>query len=120
MFCGASWVVVLNRTRGSGPLRTAPKHLCRHCCTINHCIATDFRWRRPISQRDDPLQRTAPYCKEAGPERMTKAKALRALLTSGKTQFLMEAHNGLSARIAEEAGFLGLWGSGLAISASMG
>ncbi len=32
----------------------------------------------------------------------------------------MEAHNGLSARIVEEAGFKGIWGSGLAISAAMG
>jgi len=32
----------------------------------------------------------------------------------------MEAHSGLSARIAEEAGFTGLWGSGLSISASHG
>jgi phosphoenolpyruvate phosphomutase len=34
--------------------------------------------------------------------------------------FLMEAHNGLSARIAEEAGFPGVWASGLSISASLG
>jgi phosphoenolpyruvate phosphomutase len=32
----------------------------------------------------------------------------------------MEAHNGLSAKIIEEAGFKGIWGSGLAISAAMG
>ena len=32
----------------------------------------------------------------------------------------MEAHNGLSAKIVEEAGFDGIWGSGLAISASLG
>jgi phosphoenolpyruvate phosphomutase len=32
----------------------------------------------------------------------------------------MEAHGGLSARIVEEAGFRGIWGSGLAISAWMG
>jgi phosphoenolpyruvate phosphomutase len=31
----------------------------------------------------------------------------------------MEAHNGLSARIAEEAGFRALWASGLTISASL-
>lgn len=31
----------------------------------------------------------------------------------------MEAHNGLSAKIAEEAGFRGIWGSGLSISASL-
>jgi phosphoenolpyruvate phosphomutase len=35
-------------------------------------------------------------------------------------EFLMEAHDGLSAKIAEEAGFAGVWASGLAISASMG
>ncbi len=50
----------------------------------------------------------------------TKAKALRELLTSERLRFLMEAHNGLSAKVAEEAGFEGLWGSGLSISASMG
>lgn len=32
----------------------------------------------------------------------------------------MEAHNGLSARIVEEAGFKGIWGSGLSISAALG
>jgi phosphoenolpyruvate phosphomutase len=32
----------------------------------------------------------------------------------------MEAHNGLSAKIAEEAGFSALWASGLTISASLG
>jgi len=34
--------------------------------------------------------------------------------------FLMEAHNGLSAKIAQEAGFEGIWGSGLSISAALG
>ena len=34
--------------------------------------------------------------------------------------FLMEAHSGLSAKIVEEAGFQGIWGSGLSISAGMG
>jgi len=32
----------------------------------------------------------------------------------------MEAHNGLSAKIVEEAGFLGIWASGLSISAQLG
>ena len=50
----------------------------------------------------------------------TKTKALRNLLTGGELAFLMEAHSGLSAKVAEEAGFEGLWGSGLSISASMG
>ena len=32
----------------------------------------------------------------------------------------MEAHNGLSAKIVQEAGFEGIWASGLSISASLG
>ena len=32
----------------------------------------------------------------------------------------MEAHNGLSAKIVQEADFKGIWGSGLSISAAMG
>jgi phosphoenolpyruvate phosphomutase len=42
------------------------------------------------------------------------------LLDQGRLHFLMEAHNGLSAKIAEEAGFEGIWGSGLSISAALG
>lgn len=42
------------------------------------------------------------------------------MLTSPGLHFLMEAHNGLSAKIAEEAGFAGIWGSGLSISAALG
>jgi phosphoenolpyruvate phosphomutase len=34
--------------------------------------------------------------------------------------FLMEAHNGLSAKIVEEAGFNGIWASGLSLSAQLG
>jgi phosphoenolpyruvate phosphomutase len=51
---------------------------------------------------------------------MTKTKQFRKLLNSNKVEFLCEVHNGLSARIVEEAGFKGLWGSGLSISAAMG
>lgn len=49
-----------------------------------------------------------------------KAKALKGMLTSPGLSFLMEAHSGLSARIVEEAGFQGIWASGLSISAQMG
>ena len=45
---------------------------------------------------------------------------LRSLLTSPELSFLMEAHSGLSAKIVEEAGFAGIWASGLSISASLG
>lgn len=50
----------------------------------------------------------------------SKAARLRALLDSGETEFLMGAHNGISARIVEEAGFKGIWASGLALSAQFG
>ena len=48
---------------------------------------------------------------------MRKTTQLKNMLTSGQTEFILEAHNGLSARIVEEAGFKGIWGSGLALSA---
>lgn len=50
----------------------------------------------------------------------TKAAKLRTLLTSPNTEFIMEAHDGLSAKIVEEAGFSGIWASGLTISAALG
>src|SRR5262245_2950748 len=49
---------------------------------------------------------------------MRKTTRLRQLVTHPETAFLMEAHNGLSARIVEEAGFQGIWASGLTVSAS--
>ena len=49
-----------------------------------------------------------------------RSTRLRALLESPDLAFLMEAHNGLSARIVEEAGFEAIWASGLSISASLG
>ncbi|MFF2155021.1 phosphoenolpyruvate mutase [Paenibacillus chitinolyticus] len=51
---------------------------------------------------------------------MKKTKQLRDLIHSPKPEFIMEAHNGLSAKIVEEAGFKGIWASGLSISAAMG
>src|SRR5213596_743483 len=49
-----------------------------------------------------------------------RTTALKRLLTRPEMAFLMEAHSGLSARIVEEAGFEGVWGSGLTISAAFG
>ncbi|ASR45235.1 phosphoenolpyruvate mutase [Paenibacillus kribbensis] len=51
---------------------------------------------------------------------MKKTRQLRDLINSRKLEFIMEAHNGLSAKIVEEAGFKGIWASGLSISAAMG
>ncbi len=50
----------------------------------------------------------------------SRAAALRRLLTSPDLAFIMEAHSGLSAKIVEEAGFAGIWASGLSMSASLG
>src|SRR3954452_13099426 len=49
-----------------------------------------------------------------------RCAALRHELTSPALSFLMEAHDGLSAKIVEEAGFCGIWASGLTISAALG
>jgi len=49
-----------------------------------------------------------------------KCGQLRQLLESDRLEFILEAHNGISARIAEQAGFKGIWASGLAISAQFG
>ncbi len=51
---------------------------------------------------------------------MKKTTQLNRLIHARDLQFLMEAHNGLSAKIVEETGFKGIWASGLSISASMG
>ncbi len=50
----------------------------------------------------------------------SKCKQLRTLLESGELEFILEAHNGVSASIVERAGFKGIWGSGLALSAQFG
>jgi phosphoenolpyruvate phosphomutase len=60
------------------------------------------------------MNRLAPM----GP--LSRCARLKAELYAPTLTFLMEAHNGLSAKIAEEAGFLGLWASGLSISAALG
>ncbi len=51
---------------------------------------------------------------------MQKATRLKYLIDKPYLEFIMEAHNGLSAKIAQEAGFKGIWASGLTISASLG
>jgi len=49
-----------------------------------------------------------------------KCSKFKMMLESNKLEFIMEAHNGLSAKIVEESGFSGIWGSGLSISAALG
>lgn len=50
----------------------------------------------------------------------SRTARLRSYLTSPDLVFIMEAHSGLSAKIVEEAGFEGVWASGLSISAMLG
>ena len=49
-----------------------------------------------------------------------KTKQLRQLICSQELNFIMEAHNGLSAKIVEQTGFDAIWASSLSISASFG
>ena len=52
--------------------------------------------------------------------RPSKFRQLRELIASPELEFLMEAHDGMSAKIVEEAGFKGIWASGLSMSAALG
>jgi phosphoenolpyruvate phosphomutase len=49
-----------------------------------------------------------------------KTAQFRRLLAGPQLEFLLEAHNGISARIAEEAGFKAIWAGGLCLSAQYG
>ena len=52
--------------------------------------------------------------------KLTKFQKLKKELNSKELSFLMEAHNGLTAKIAETSGFKGIWASGLSISTALG
>jgi len=49
-----------------------------------------------------------------------KSTALRHAIYADGLTFLMEAHDGLSALIAQQSGFPGLWASGLSIATALG
>jgi phosphoenolpyruvate phosphomutase len=51
------------------------------------------------------------------PEITKQTRQFRKLLFSEQLEFICEAHNGVSAKIVQEAGFPGIWASGLSISA---
>ncbi|HEY9300125.1 MAG TPA: isocitrate lyase/phosphoenolpyruvate mutase family protein, partial [Phormidium sp.] len=51
---------------------------------------------------------------------MKKTTKLKQLLLSNNLEFLIDSHNGMSAKISEEAGFKGIWASGLSISGQLG
>ncbi len=54
------------------------------------------------------------------PSELKKTVQFRRLLASNELEFLLEAHNGITAKIGEEAGFKGLWAGGLCMSAQYG
>ncbi|MBB4396535.1 phosphoenolpyruvate phosphomutase [Bradyrhizobium sp. ERR14] len=55
-------------------------------------------------------------CAQQSPVEMLRAQ----VSSNAELSFLMEAHDGLSATIAQRSGFKGLWASGLSIASSLG
>jgi phosphoenolpyruvate phosphomutase len=49
-----------------------------------------------------------------------KTTQLRKLIFGPELGIIMEAHNGITAKIVEQTGFKAIWGSGLTLSASLG
>lgn len=49
-----------------------------------------------------------------------KTGLIKSMLNSPRIEYIMEAHNGLSAKVVERAGFKGIWASGLSISTALG
>jgi len=49
-----------------------------------------------------------------------KTTQFRRLLDGNELDFLIDAHNGISAKVGEQAGFKGLWAGGLCMSAQYG
>ena len=68
----------------------------------------------------ETVPQTSKSTQFRNPTQPRKTTQLKRLLNSQSLDFLMEAHNGLSAKIVEEAGFKAIWGSGLSISAQLG
>ncbi len=67
---------------------------------------------------DQARQGAASTDKAAAPA--TRFAALRQEIFGDRLSFLMEAHDGLSAKIVQEQGFRGIWASGLTMSAALG
>lgn len=54
------------------------------------------------------------------PRSAAASSALRRLLAAPRPEYLLEAHNAMSALLVEEAGFAGIWASSLTLSCSHG
>lgn len=80
-----------------------------------------IRGRRPddLSARLDPGS-GLPAAYNGATRIRSRRSDLAEMLRRAEPLILMEAHNGLTARLAAEAEFEAVWASGLAISASLG
>ncbi len=87
-------------------------------CFIPMTRTRSFDNLTPVSARTHGLVAAPGGQVARGPA--SRFRRLRALIERPELAFLMEAHSGLSAKLVEEAGFAGIWGSGLAMSASLG
>ena len=67
-----------------------------------------------------PADGSANFLSSGTASNMKKASRLRTMLFSPELEFICEAHNGLSAKIVEAAGFGGIWASGLTIAGQFG
>nr|WP_321984988.1 phosphoenolpyruvate mutase [uncultured Lichenicoccus sp.] len=75
---------------------------------------------RAAAQSPDGMQTATSQLPHPTPTAPSRFRRLRDLIQGPELGFLMEAHSGLSAKLVEEAGFAGIWGSGLSMSASLG
>ncbi len=66
------------------------------------------------------MQAPAVPIETAPRAQLSRAARFRAALNTPELSFVCEAHNGLSAKIAEEAGFGAVWASGLSMAAALG
>ena len=90
-------------------------------------LTTHAALRRGITQAPDGVDSASSsgvYRQADRPDtrsgKVSRFSQLRSLIERPELAFLMEAHSGLSAKLVEEAGFSGVWGSGLSMSASLG
>jgi phosphoenolpyruvate phosphomutase len=95
--------------------------LCELQCALSwsESIIEDENEKEELSRRKEGLPSRRFNAPISG-RLMKKTTQFRHLLKAKRLEFLMEAHNGLSATIVEEAGFKGIWASGLSISAALG
>src|SRR4051812_10584618 len=141
------WIVKFTRQARralrNNPSTACPAHCRRslHRFVSNACItgayprkerAIDAAGASPYRENDSlqrvnrfpstaRTQRIAGYCDCSRPGvTPSRSARLRHIIESPGLAFLMEAHNALSARIAQEAGFDAIWAGGLSIAATLG